>query len=56
MFRFPLQQNLSINLKYIEVLGDFNSPLQRISGSGGFIAIQNKVNFWNLKDLWKLEL
>lgn len=30
-----------------------NSLLLRIPDFGGFIAIRYKVNFWNLKDLWK---
>lgn len=42
MFQFQLQQNLSINLEYVEW---FQSPLLRIAHFGGLIAIQNEVNF-----------
>lgn len=53
MFQFQLQQNLSINLKYVEF---FYSLLLRIANFGGLIAIQNEVSFWNLKNLYKTGL
>lgn len=51
------KQNVSVSIttKPVNQLeihwGFFNSPLLRISDFGGFIAIQNKVNFRNLEDL-----
>lgn len=53
MFQFQLQQNLSINLEYVEW---FQSPLLRIAHFGGLIAIQNEVNFQNLENLYKIGL
>lgn len=54
------KQNVSVSsttkpVNHLEIHWRFfkNSLLLRIPDFGGFIAIHCKVNFWNLKDLWK---